>query len=397
MSKTLALVAVISLVLCATLFGLARTIGGDAIFHDSRNFAGIQPLIDMATHKEWKWDGGDSLALEAPVNVVYRQGGQPRITVTGDAVQLEHVKVGGGRIVSDNAPAARKDEPRLTAVVGGMALRKFSVNGGENLDLGKIDQDELELHLNGHGSITGSGRVNRLDLTIAGSGKAALGGLSVGDATVAIYGSGKGIIAPHGTLSLFVTGSGKIALASKPAKIEQNVLGSGGIVDVDEIVNKVMESVRVSVPVTVNVPMPVVVPPQPPMPQQPPMPPQPPPPPGADNGDEHNYLVKGSQNVDLGHLDQKTLNITIPSSGKIRAEGKVENLTVNLFGSGKADFSKLAAGNVAVHIFGSGVVIVAPSGALEASITGSGAVHLTTRPKTITRSVTGSGQVVEDY
>jgi len=388
MSKTLALIAVISLVLCATLFGLARTIGGDAIFHDSRNFAGIQPLIDMATHKEWKWDGGDSLALEAPVNVVYRQGGQPRITVTGDAVQLEHVKVGGGRIVSDNAPAARKDQPRLTAVVGGMALRKFSVNGGENLDLGKIDQDELELHLNGHGSITGTGRVGRLDLTIAGSGKAALGGLSVGDANVAIYGSGNGIIAPHGTLSLFVTGSGKIALASKPAKIEQNVLGSGGVVDVGEIVDKVMKSVRVTVPVTapmtMNVPIPVVVP-------------QPPMPPGTDNGDERNYLVKGNQNVDLGHLDQKTLGVTIPGSGKIRAEGKVENLTVNVFGSGKADFGKLAAGNVAVHVFGSGAAIVAPSGALEVSITGSGAVHLTTRPKTITRSITGSGQVVEDY
>ena len=384
MSKTLALIAVISLVLCAALFGLARTIGGDAIFHDSRNFAGIQPLIDMATHKEWKWDGGDSLALEAPVNVVYRQGGQPRITVTGDAGQLEHVKVGGGRIVSDNPPAARKDQPRLTAVVGGMSLRKFSVNGGENLDLGKIDQEELEIHLNGHGSITGTGRVNRLDLTIAGSGKAALGGLSVGDANVAIYGSGKGIIAPHGTLSLFVTGSGKIALASKPAKIEQNVLGSGGIVDVGEIVDKVMASVRVpvTVPVTVNVPVPVVVPPAPP---------------GADNGDEHNYLVKGSQNVDLGHLDQKSLNVTIPGSGKIRAEGKVENLNVNVFGSGKADFSKLAARNVAVHIFGSGLAIVAPSGTLEASIMGSGAVHLTTRPKTITRSITGSGQVVEDY
>jgi hypothetical protein len=65
--------------------------------------------------------------------------------------------------------------------------------------------------------------------------------------------------------------------------------------------------------------------------------------------------------------------------------------------SGKADFSKLAAGNVAVHIFGSGLAIVAPSGAPEAGITGSGAVHLTTRPRTITRSITGSGQVVEDY
>ena len=387
MSKTLALVAVISLVLCATLFALARTIGGDAIFHDSRNFAGIQPLIDMATHKEWKWDGGDSLALEAPVNVVYRQGGQPRITVSGDAVQLEHVKVGGGRIVSDNAPAARKGEPRLTAVVGGMALRKFSINGGENLDLGKIDQDELELHLNGHGSITGTGRVNRLDLTIAGSGKAALGGLSVGDAQVAIYGSGKGIIAPHGTLNLFVTGSGKIALASKPAKIEQNVLGSGGIVDVDEIVNKVMESVRVNVPVTVNVPMPVVVPPQPPVP----------PPPGADNGDEHNYLVKGGRDLDLGHLDQKSLNITIPGSGKIRAEGKVENLTVTIFGSGKADLAKLSAGNVKVSIFGSGRADIAPSDNVEVAIKGSGTVHLRTKPRSISRSLLGSGQVVEDY
>jgi hypothetical protein len=388
MSKTLALVAVIGLVLCAALFGLARTIGGDAIFHDSRNFAGIKPLIDMATRKEWKWDGGDSLALEAPVNVVYRQNGPPGVTVTGDAGQLEHVKVGGGRIVIDNAPAARKDTPRLTAVVGGMALRKFSVNGGENLDLGKIDQDELELHLNGHGSITGTGRVNRLDLTIAGSGKAALGGLSVGDANVSIYGSGKGIIAPHGSLNLFVTGSGKIALASKPAKIEQNVLGSGGIVDVGEIVDKVMASVRVTVPVTLDVPMPVAVPPQPPMP---------PPPPTADNGDAHNYLVKGGREVDLGRLDQKSLNITIPGSGKIRAEGKVENLTVTIFGSGKADLGKLAADSVKVTIFGSGDAAIAPSGSVDVAIKGSGTVHLRTKPKSITRSLLGSGQVVEDY
>src|ERR1700712_1054326 len=213
MSRTLAIIAVAGLVLCAALFALARTIGGDAIFHDSKNFAGIKPLIDMATHKEWRWDGGDSLALEAPVNVVYRQNGPPGVTVTGNADQLQHVKVGGGRIVSDNGPV-KVGAPKLTAVIGGVALRKFSVNGGENLDLGKIEQDELELHLNGHGSITGTGRVNRLDLTIAGSGKTALGGLSVGNAQVSIYGSGEGIIAPHGTLNLFVTGSGKIALAS---------------------------------------------------------------------------------------------------------------------------------------------------------------------------------------
>ncbi|MBA2588022.1 MAG: DUF2807 domain-containing protein [Alphaproteobacteria bacterium] len=381
MSRTLAIIAVVGLVLCAALFALARTIGGDAIFHDSKSFAGIKPLIDLATHKEWRWDGGDSLALEAPVNVVYRQNGPPGVTVTGSADQLQHVKVGGGRIVSDNGPV-KAGAPKLTAVIGGMALRKFSVNGGENLDLGKIEQDELELHLNGHGSITGTGRVNRLDLTIAGSGKAALGGLSVGDAQVSIYGSGKGIIAPHGTLNLFVTGSGKIALASKPAKIEQNVLGSGGIVDVDEIVDKVMASVRVSVPVTVNVPMPVVVPPQPPVPH---------------SGDVRNLVTLGGKNVDLGHLDQKSLTVTIPGSGKVRAEGKVENLTVTIFGSGKADFGKLAAGDVKVTIFGSGDAFLAPSGNVNVAIKGSGTVHLRTRPKSVSQSLQGSGQVVEDY
>ena len=389
MSRTLAIIAAVSLVLCFGLFALARTIGGDAVFHDRSNFAGIEPLIDMATHKEWKWDGGDSLALEAPVNVVYHQEGPPRVTVSGDAGQLQHVKVGSGRIVSDNPPA-KGDTPKLTAVIGGMPLRKFSVNGGETLDLGRIDQDALELHLNGHGSITGTGRVNRLDLTIAGSGKAALGGLSVGDAQVAIYGSGKGIIAPHGTLNLFVTGSGKIALASRPAKIEQNVLGSGGIVDVNEIVNKVMAGV----PAAVNVSVPVAVNVQGPIPMAPPQPPEPPAP-GKD--DAHNYLVKGGQDIDLGHIDQKTLTVTIPGSGKMRAEGKVESLTVNIFGSGKADLTRLAAGNVAVHIFGSGDAFVAPSGSVSVSINGSGTVHLRTKPRSVSQSVTGSGTVVEEY
>lgn len=386
MSRTLAIIAAVSLFLCFGLFALARTIGGDAIFHDSRNFAGIKPLIDMATHKEWKWDGGDSLALEAPINVVYRQDAPPGVTVTGDAGQLEHVKVGDGRIVSD---ARKSDAPRLTAVIGGVPLRKFSVNGGEKLDLGKIDQDELELHLNGHGSITGSGHVNKLDLTIAGSGKAALEKLSVGDADVRVFGSGKGVIAPHGKLSLFVTGSGQIALASKPAQIEQNVLGSGGIVDVGEIVDKVMASVAVSVPVQVQVSNVV-----------PPLPPQPP-----ESGDrqgqgsngEYNFLLKGGANTDLGHIEQKTLNVTIPGSGKIRAEGKVENLSVNIFGSGKADFSKLAATNVEVHVFGSGDAIVAPSGNLTASVKGSGTVHVRTKPKTFDQSVLGSGKILEEY
>ena len=368
MSKTLALVSVISLVLCAAFFGLARMIGGDAAFHDSRAFAGIKPLIDLATHKEWRWDGGDSLAVNAPVNVVYHQGGTPRITVTGDAELLQHVKVGGGRIVSDTPPAkTAKAAPRLTAVISGMALRNFSVNGNEHLDLGEINQDELEIHVNGSGSISGTGHVKRLNLFVTGSGRADLGGLSAGDVMVRISGSGKTAIAPHDLLKLVLEGgSGRVFLASKPAKIEQTGSGSGGIVEAPG-----------------EMPAPSSN-----MPPPPPMPPN--------NGEVRNYLVKG-QDVDLGHLDQKTLHLTIPGSGKVRAEGKVEELTVTIFGSGKAELGKLAAGDVKVSIFGSGDAYIAPSGAVNVAIKGSGTVHLRTRPKSVRQSLLGSGRVLEEY
>ena len=58
MSKMLAIVSVVSLLLCGALLGLAHAIGGDDVFHDQRSLERIKPLIDLATHKEWHWDGG---------------------------------------------------------------------------------------------------------------------------------------------------------------------------------------------------------------------------------------------------------------------------------------------------------------------------------------------------
>jgi hypothetical protein len=372
MSRTLAIIAAAGLALCAAFFTAAWMIGGDAIFHDSNSFRGIKPLIDLATRKEWRWDGGDSLALDAPVNIRYQASGPPRITVTGNAELLKHVRVGGGRIVIDNpAPRAGSAKPRLDAVISGMALRKFAVNGHENLALGILDQDELDIHVNGGGSVSGSGRVKKLNLVIGGSGSADLAGLSVQDAKVAISGSGKATIAPHGELQLMVTGSGRLFLAAKPQKIQQTILGSGGISNAD------------------SSEMPVA--------SAPSLPPAPPMPPALPADGASQYTLLHHENVNLGHIDQQSLSITIPGSGKIRAEGRVENLSVQVFGSGKVELGKLAADNATVRIIGSGDVIIAPSGNLQVAITGSGTVHLRTRPSSISRSIMGSGRIIEEY
>jgi hypothetical protein len=371
MSRTLAIISSVSLVLCLALFGAAWMIGGSAVFHDPYSFRGIKPLIDLATRKEWRWDGGDTLALDAPVNIRYQASGPQRITVTGNADQLQHVRVGGGRIATDNPrPQAQTTKPSLDAVVSGMALRKFVVHGHQKLDLGVLDQDQLDVEVHGGGSVSGSGRVSRLNLVIAGSGSADLAGLSVQDAKVAIMGSGHATVAPHGELNLAIMGSGNVFLAAKPVQIHQTITGSGRVLGMEA-----------------GTP--------PPLPQQPPEPPQPPLPPPAGGGSQ--YVVRDNSSVDIGSVDQKSLQIIILASGKFHAVGKVENLSVQIMGSGKAELGQLAAESVTVRVTGSGDVTIAPKAGLQVFIAGSGKVHLRTRPTSISRSIMGSGRVIEEY
>jgi hypothetical protein len=105
----------------------------------------------------------------------------------------------------------------------------------------------------------------------------------------------------------------------------------------------------------------------------------------------HDY-----KDVDLGHVERESLNVTVASSGSLTAEGKVNRLTVNVMGSGHANLGKLAARTVKVMIMGSGSATVAPSEELNAQIMGSGDVHLVTKPARMERSIMGSGRIIEE-
>jgi len=110
---------------------------------------------------------------------------------------------------------------------------------------------------------------------------------------------------------------------------------------------------------------------------------------------EGKVMQHGSKDVDLGHVDRDTLDVTVANSGSLTAEGKVNRLKVSVMGSGNADLSKLAARSVTVMVMGSGSATVAPSEELKAHIMGSGNVRLVTRPASIERQTMGSGRVIE--
>jgi len=405
MSKPLVICSVAGLLVCAVCLGLAISIGGDDIFHNARALEPMKPLIDLASHKAWQWNGGDTLALDAPINIRYEPKGAPQVSLTGPAELMTHVRVSEGRIGAD-ASVTRDSGKKMEAVVSGIPIRKFVVNGGENLDLGEIDQPGLDLHLNGSGMVSGHGKVDRLNLSISGPGKANLGGLSVtGDAKISILGSGDASLSPHGRVSLFIAGSGNLQLLTKPSELRQTVVGSGEVSQLagdaarealrsQDIAQTAMKAamqaiseahidqqVRVQIEAHLG---------------NPPIPPIPPESAGIQERDG-KVVVHGSKDIDLGRIDRQSLDVTVTSSGSLTAEGKVDRLTVTVMGSGHANLGKLAARSVSVMVMGSGDATVAPSEKLSANIMGSGDVHLTSHPASIERSIMGSGRVIEQH
>jgi hypothetical protein len=416
MPRTLVLSSVTGLMLCAVFLGLAVRIGGDDIFHDARSLEPMKPLIDLASHKAWRWNGGDTLALDAPINIRYQPKGEPGVSLTGPAEVLQHVKVSDGRIAADtNIP--RANGKKIEAVVSGVPIRKFVVNGGENLDLGEIDQEGLDLHLNGSGTVSGRGKVDHLNLTIAGPGEAKLGGLEVmGDAKISILGSGDASLSPHGRVKLFIAGSGNLQLLTKPAELRQTIVGSGEVsqlagdaakqalkaAEVSRIASEAannairstlgngsigeiaaeaarrgIESAEIDRHVREGIARGLAT--------------------AAIDPNTGNVAVHDYKDVDLGHVERESLNVTVASSGSLTAEGKVDRLTINVMGSGNANLGKLAARTVKVMVMGSGSATVAPSEDLSAQIMGSGDVHLMTRPARTQRSIMGSGRIIEEH
>lgn len=402
MSKMLAIISVAGLALCAALLGGAWALGGDDIFHDPRSMEGLKPLLDLATHKEWRWAGGDTLALDAPITVRYEprskpEGGKPNVSITGPADAMDHIRVQAGRITGDVAKPA-PDAARLQAVVSGIPIRKFVVNGGEKLQLGHIDQEELTVHINGGGSVSGDGKVQNLTLVMNGPGTADLGALQVDDANVSVLGPGNVTLSPHGDVKLFLAGNALVRMLTRPASIKRRVIGSAVIQILDSSdITPGPVAPRAATPATpatppgaAPMPMPMPVP-VPVVPQEPPRPPV-----GDVNAVTHDKVfVRGSQNVDLGHVDQEHLSVMIGGNGSVKAEGRVDVLDVQIGGNGNANLGGLAARRVVVNIAGNGNATVAPAEELRANILGSGNVRLTTRPQSIERHVVGDGRVIE--
>lgn len=101
----------------------------------------------------------------------------------------------------------------------------------------------------------------------------------------------------------------------------------------------------------------------------------------------------GSGNTEIHDLKGDKFSFDLAGSGNFSANGTIEQLSIEINGSGSADTRLLSAKNVDVSISGSGEATVAAKNSLNVDISGSGSVSYLGSPEHVHQSISGSGSV----
>ena len=103
--------------------------------------------------------------------------------------------------------------------------------------------------------------------------------------------------------------------------------------------------------------------------------------------------LKGSGDISIENLKGEFFEYTLKGSGDMNAQGKIEELELNLYGSGDIDTRELKAQNAIAVIKGSGDIAVYANNTLDCEVYGSGDIKYYGTPKNITTHVAGSGSI----
>ena len=110
------------------------------------------------------------------------------------------------------------------------------------------------------------------------------------------------------------------------------------------------------------------------------------------NANDLELRISGSGDF-MGEINVKTVAISISGSGDFKISGKADESSVGISGSGDFNGGNLMTKTTAIRVSGSGDANVYASEKVDASVSGSGDVHYSGHPKSISKVAHGSGDI----
>jgi hypothetical protein len=173
----------------------------------------------------------DGVELSGSNNVVIRVGPKQRVVVHADDNLLGRVttNVEGGTLVVGNKPGSFSTKSPMHVAITTPSLRGITLSGSGVVSAAGIESPRLTVALPGSGVIRASGRAERLDVALGGSGDAQLEQLIAGDVKVVVGGSGRTVVTATTSLDAAVSGAGAVLYGGDPAHVTTTITGVGAI------------------------------------------------------------------------------------------------------------------------------------------------------------------------
>jgi hypothetical protein len=108
-----------------------------------------------------------------------------------------------------------------------------------------------------------------------------------------------------------------------------------------------------------------------------------------------HFHLNGGSRLSIEGYDQQNLFVTTVGKVHVDAAGRVENVTVNMKGSGTVNLAKLAIGNASVDIGGMSTLVLAPMKGANLKVRNYASAVLLSKPTELTSSLEDSGRVVD--
>ena len=107
----------------------------------------------------------------------------------------------------------------------------------------------------------------------------------------------------------------------------------------------------------------------------------------------NRITINGSADVTMNRINQEKLDLLITGTGDINVTGRVGELTAIIDGSGDMRLANLKSHSAIARISGSGDINVYATDNLIAEITGSGDINYRGNPRSLQKSIRGSGDI----
>jgi hypothetical protein len=172
-----------------------------------------------------------SVEVDGAFNVYIECRKKQNLELSGDSNILPHIitRVKGNTLqITTSKTICPKTllEVRISAD----NIEKARVSGAVDLSISGVDNNSLDIKVDGAGDIEASGKTKSFSVNVSGSGDVKAKELKAENVEVSVNGAGNAIVHASRKLKAEINGAGDISYYGNPKEVSENISGAGDII-----------------------------------------------------------------------------------------------------------------------------------------------------------------------